>query len=190
MKFSTKLNEFDILDLLNEYYSELRKLRYKSDYVKLKIAELEERYKSVKQKSAKMRFQAPDEVAAEATGEAAQPKAAPETTKERKGAKPAKPKRKPYPLSDWDKMIIQGIEETGRALSSKTIFNQVKEKATAAGIYDTDDKAKAKINQCLVKLTKKRNDLVKVNYKGRGFAYALPQFVDERGKVKKEHQAV
>jgi hypothetical protein len=101
-----------------------------------------------------------------------------------------KGKRKPYPLSDWDKMIIQGIEETGRALSSKTIFNQVKEKATNAGIYENEGKAKAKINQCLVKLTKRRNDLVKIHYKGRGFAYALPQFLDERGRVKKEHQAV
>jgi hypothetical protein len=186
MKFSTKLNEFDILDLLNEYYSELRKLRYKSEYVNLKIAELEERYKSVKMKSVTSQMQMPEEAIESTSG-------AVDTTFEREVAKDKKPRkgqRKPYPLSDWDKMIIQGIEETGRALSSKTIFNQVKEKATNAGIYETEEKAKAKINQCLVKLTKRRNDLVKVNYKGRGFAYALPQFLDERGRVKKEHQAV
>ena len=29
MKFSDKLNEFDVLDLLNEYHSEMRKLKNK-----------------------------------------------------------------------------------------------------------------------------------------------------------------
>ncbi len=185
MKFSTKLNEFDILDLLNEYYSELRKLKYKSEYVKFKIDELEERYKQVKMKSNKLRaqsdFRPPEEPA---SGEAVT-----ETAVVEKKEKPVR-KRKPYPLSDWDKMIIEGIDTTGRALTSKTIFNQVKEKATAAGTFQSDEKTKAKINQCLVKLTKHRDDLVKVNYKGRGFAYALPSFLDARGRLKKEHTAV
>jgi len=51
MKFSNKLNEFDILDLLNEYHSELRKLKYKTDYVKRKVAELEDHYNLLKSKS-------------------------------------------------------------------------------------------------------------------------------------------
>jgi hypothetical protein len=183
MKISTKLNEFDILDLLNEYYSELRKLRYKSDYVKFKISELEGRYNEIKRKKTR-----PLSSESMPESEVSTATSAPAATRGSK--KPVKAKRKPYPLSAWDKMIISGIETTGRALSSKTIFNQVKEKATAAGIYQTDEKAKAKINQCLVKLTKRRKDLVKVNYKGRGYAYALPAFLDERGKLRKEHLPV
>lgn len=181
MKMSTKLNEFDILDLLNEYYSELRKLRYKSDYVKLKITELEERYHEIKRKKTKSVIPS---VISDDTDQGV------ETAVTRGSGKPIKAKRKPYPLSVWDKMIIEGIENTGRALSSKTIFNQVKEKAIEAGRFQSEEKTKAKINQCLVKLTKRRNDLAKVNYRGRGFAYALPRFLDERGKLKKEHMAV
>jgi hypothetical protein len=184
MKVSTKLNEFDILDLLNEYYSELRKLRYKSDYVKFKIAELEGRYNEIKRKKSR------PSLSSETSPEPTESAATGGTPATRASKKPAKAKRKPYPLSEWDKMILSGIETTGRALSSKTIFNQVKEKALAAGIFQTDEKAKAKINQCLVKLTKRRKDLVKVNYKGRGYAYALPQYLDERNKLKKEHMPV
>ena len=48
MKYSSKLNEFDILDLLNEYHSELRKLKHKVDFVKDKVAELEQQYSTIK----------------------------------------------------------------------------------------------------------------------------------------------
>jgi hypothetical protein len=99
-----------------------------------------------------------------------------------------KKERKPYPLSDWDKFIIQTIEERGHATLSKEIYESVKQKAIEAGIFTTDDKSKAKINQCLVKLTNRREDLRKVKYKGRGFAYALPDWYDERNRLKKEHK--
>jgi len=47
MKFSDKLNEFDVLDLLNEYHSELRKLKNKLTYVKKRIGELEDEYQRI-----------------------------------------------------------------------------------------------------------------------------------------------
>ncbi len=175
MKYSSKLNEFDILDLLNEYQSELRKLKHKVDFVKSKIADLEEQYSVIKK--IKSNFKPVEEVTSEHTEDA--PKVETSVTKK---------ERKPYPLSDWDKFIIQTIAERGHATLSKEIYDSVKQKAIEANIFTTDDKSKAKINQCLVKLTNRREDLRKVKYKGRGFAYALPDWYDERNRLKKEHK--
>jgi hypothetical protein len=175
MKYSAKLNEFDILDLLNEYQSELRKLKHKVDFVKSKIADLEEQYSVIK------KIKAGAKTASEEMPEQTEdtPKAEVSATKK---------ERKPYPLSDWDKFIIQTIEDRGHATLSKEIYESVKQKAMEAGIFTTDDKSKAKINQCLVKLTNRREDLRKVKYKGRGFAYALPAWYDDRNRLKKEHK--
>jgi hypothetical protein len=190
MKFSNKLNEFDILDLLNEYHSELRKLKYKTEYVKKKVSELEEHYETVKLKKGRVRpeYQPAEEAVA---GDQTQTSVVAE---KKKRGRPAKPKvektevkkRKPYPLSIWDNMILGSIEEAGKAQLSKSIIEAVKVKASDAGIFETEEKLRSKINQCLVKLTNKRHDLKKVNYKGKGFGYALPVWYDDRGKLRKE----
>ncbi len=194
MKFSSKLNEFDILDLLNEYHSELRKLKYKTEYVKRKVAELEGQYEVAKaKKGGRIRIEAQSADDAGVAGEQGQAVVAVE--KRRRG-RPAKEKsdkavskkRKPYPLSIYDTMILNSIEEAGKALLSKSIIDAVREKAIDAGIFETEEKLRAKINQCLVKLTNKRNDLKKVNYEGKGYGYALPVFYDEKGKLRKEHR--
>ncbi|MBU1369869.1 MAG: hypothetical protein KJ578_04975 [Bacteroidetes bacterium] len=178
MKYSSKLNEFDILDLLNEYHSELRKLKHKVDFVKDKVADLEAQYSTIK----RIKAAATANVKAETAPSSEQQPA------ESSIVQSEKKSRKPYPLSDWDKFILQTIEETNRATLSKEIYDSVKEKAVAAGIFTTDDKSKSKINQCLVKLTNRREDIRKVNHKGRGFAYALPQWYDERNRLKKEYR--
>jgi hypothetical protein len=43
-----KLTELDILDLLDEYNSELRKLKYKFEYVQKRIKELEAQLNELK----------------------------------------------------------------------------------------------------------------------------------------------
>ena len=81
--------------------------------------------------------------------------------------------RKPYPLSKWDNIIIDVIKENGRPTTSKEIYDSAMQKAKEQGIAMGEDKMKAKINQCLVKLTNRRHDLKKVKYQGRGFAYSI-----------------
>ena len=81
--------------------------------------------------------------------------------------------RKPYPLSKWDNIIIDIIKENGRPTTSKEIYDGAMKKAAEAGIAMEEVKMKAKINQCLVKLTNRRSDLKKVKYQGRGFAYSI-----------------
>lgn len=81
--------------------------------------------------------------------------------------------RKPYPLSKWDKIIIEVIKENGKPATSKEIYEKGMAKAIAMGIDMDEKKMKSKINQCLVKLSNRRDDLKKVKYEGRGFAYTL-----------------
>lgn len=81
--------------------------------------------------------------------------------------------RKPYPLSQWDNIVIDVIKENGKPTTSKEIYERAIAKAKAMDIAMDEYKMKAKINQCLVKLTNRRRDLKKVRYQGRGFAYSI-----------------
>lgn len=163
MKNYGSLKELDVLDLLNEYKSEMRKLSYKMGFVKEKIKELDDILQDIKSNNEN------------------------KSTTTFRAKKQEKQIRKPYPLSAWDQFIIQTIAENGRATLSKVIYDTTIAKAKESGIFSTEKKAMAKINQCLVKLTSRRDDVKKVKYKGRGNAYALPDFFDEKGKLKKEH---
>ena len=82
-------------------------------------------------------------------------------------------KRKPYPLSKWDKIVIEVIRDNGKPVTSKYIYEKAMQKAEAEGIAIDEHKMKARINQCLVKLSGRRNDLKKVKHPGRGFAYDI-----------------
>ena len=81
--------------------------------------------------------------------------------------------RKPYPLSQWDNIVIDVIKENGKPTTSRDIYTGAIAKANALNINMSEAKMKAKINQCLVKLSSRRNDLRKIRYEGRGFAYIL-----------------
>lgn len=165
MKSLKKLNELDILDLLNDYKSELKKLKYKTDSVKYRIAELEDQ---LKVKREEMRVKATQ------TGEIFK----------RRG-RPPKPEfmkqvRKPYPLSDWDRFILDGIKDAGKVLINQEIMDNMINGAKEKGIFKDLSDVKIKLNQHLVKLANRRGDLVKVKYKGRGHAYAMKEWMDGR----------
>lgn len=200
MNYSSKLNEFDILDLLNEYHSEMRKLKHKAAFVNSKIAELErelEHLKNSKQKRLAVVdelesflediSEEPKEVLPE---KAAQKEAQKAVTKKSTGKKQRKkPGRKPQPLSQWDQMIYDSVAENGRIMLSRDIYFSLEKKAKEAGVFLNEEHARVKLNQCLVKMTnEKRMDLHKVNHPGRGFAYALPQWVDRDGNAMEAFQ--
>ena len=81
--------------------------------------------------------------------------------------------RKPYPLSKWDNIVLEVIRENGKPTTSKEIYDKAMAKAVVAGIAMDEIKMKSKINQCLVKLSGRRDDLKKIKYGGRGYAYAI-----------------
>ena len=81
--------------------------------------------------------------------------------------------RKPYPLSQWDTIVLDVIKENGKPTTSNEIYTKAMTKAKSLNINIDETKMKAKINQVLVKLSSRRNDLKKVKYDGRGYAYSL-----------------
>lgn len=201
MNYSEKLNEFDILDLLNEYQSEMRKLKHKVAFVKAKISELEALYNTIKQRKAKNNVDkaatsslnvhvsgtnASEDLPAKKSSVFSNSKKAPKGKAKAKtvkiGAKSGKKLgRKLQALSTWDSMIVDSIIENGQPTLSRDIFTKIREKAISKGLFESDDATKVKLNQCLVKLTSRRSDLVKVNHPGRGFAYALPEWTEKKG---------
>ncbi|MBW7846956.1 MAG: hypothetical protein H3C41_02585 [Bacteroidales bacterium] len=208
MKFSDKLNEFDVLDLLNEYHSELRKLKNKLTYVKKRIGELEDEYQRILRRQEKKasrlisddqfaefpeNMNSEDDTAAltvdtvEEAETVQRKKREPKEKKVKKTTrkkKSAKLGRKQQPLSEWDQMIVDAVKTKGKAAINSEILETVTKVAIERGLYKDEEKTKAKINQCLVKLTAdNRKALIKVPYSGRGFGYALPKWVDKEGQI-------
>lgn len=161
------LTASDIMDLISDYRSEIRKLSAKILFCENRISELEEALNKSNEYSTSENY----------INFSNRP------NRRRKETSP----RKPYPLSDWDKIILDIISESGKAQLSKDIYEKAFVKSKEVGIFIDDIKSKAKINQCLVKLTNRRNDLKKVKYGGRGFAYCLPEWINENGILNKEH---
>lgn len=81
--------------------------------------------------------------------------------------------RKPYPLSQWDTIVLDVIKENGKPTTSNEIYTKAMAKAKSLNINIDEAKMKAKINQVLVKLSSRRSDLKKVKFQGRGYAYTL-----------------
>lgn len=216
MKSYAKLNEFDILDLLNEYQSEMRKLKHKLGFVKDRITELEEAFEAIKKRKEKQNAQLfasgadenldsdeddelPEEMAMDGLEEdsksPAPAKAVAKPVKVVKQAKKPrkkkqKPGRKPQPLSLWDQMIVDSVLEKGMPVISRDILASITEKAIAKNVYEGEEKTKVKLNQCLVKLTaSNRKALYKVAYEGRGHAYAMPKWVNKQGELLENYKA-
>jgi hypothetical protein len=134
-----ELSKDEIIGLIGEFKSEIRKNLAKIDFFNEKIEEL-----------TKLLGDSPNQI---------------ETKKEKT--------RKPYPLSKWDNIVLEVIRENGKPTTSKEIYDKAMAKAVVAGIAMDEIKMKSKINQCLVKLSGRRDDLKKVKYGGRGYAYAI-----------------
>ena len=172
-KFQAKMSKntlttTDIMDLISDYKSEIRKLSAKISFCESRISELEEALSCSSEYTATENY----------INFSSKP-----SRQRRKEINP----RKPYPLSNWDKIILDIVSESGKAQLSKDIYEKAFAKSKEAGIFIDEIKSKAKINQCLVKLTNRRNDLKKVKYGGRGFAYCLPEWINENGILNKEY---
>lgn len=159
------LTTSDVMNLISEYKSEIRRLHAKISFCENFISELEEMLTKFDDNAITHNVDIPETAMI--------------VRKEIKT-------RKPYPLSEWDIIILNIIKENGRAMLSKDVYEKTFIKAKEEDIFIDEVKSKAKINQCLVKLTNRRHDLVKVRYKGQGFAYCLPEWTNDSGRLKSE----
>mgnify|MGYP003329176905 CR=1 FL=1 len=94
-----------------------------------------------------------------------------------------------YKLSPWDEFIINALKEKQHVLISKDLIEISKSKAEKDNVKFDLDEVKNMLNRSLHKMANKRNDLIKTKYEGKGFAYALPNWVNQTNKsLKKKYQ--
>lgn len=89
-----------------------------------------------------------------------------------------------YRLSEWDEFVLKSIKDKGRVLTTSDL--------TEIGVADSSIKMgaaqiKTKLNASLHKLANKKGLLAKVEHSGRGFAYALQEWVSASGELPKKY---
>ena len=137
----------------------------------------------------------PTEVAPPATkrrGRPAKKKVAKAVAKEAKEAK-VKPKKEPkerasgYRLSEYDELVFQALRDTDHALINSQIVAFIEQQKAAQGENPGEEEIQTMVVRSLQKLANRRDDIKKVPYEGRGMAYALPEWLNAQGVIKKKH---
>lgn len=184
----TRLSSSEIHDLINKYQSELKKLEFQTEEILSTIAELQDWLDSVEQneKAALDKMSKKKRIASNGI-------------KKRRGRPPLREKdtskttiiqekkqpKKGYKLSNWDKWVISGISQNGKPQITQGIVDSVKAMALEAGVKTSDEETRNKVIRSLQKLANRRGDLVKVPYKGKGYAYAIPGMPGANRKIAK-----
>ena len=95
--------------------------------------------------------------------------------------------RRKRKLSPWDQFILTTLEEGDKVLIMSEFLEIVKENLAEAKGW-TEAKIKSKLNAVFHKLANKKGSIVKVSFQGRGFAYALPRWLNPAGELKKKYR--
>ncbi len=169
----TQLSSAEIQDLINRYHSELKKLEFQKYEVELTIAELEELLTSVDQ-GERPESDMPDKKI-RAIRSAGRTLTAKKTVSG-------------YKLSVWDEDVVAAISNAGKATITQEIIDFVSAQDTLRGTNSGEDEVRKKVTRSLQKLANRRGDIIKVNFKGKGFAYALPEWFNNKGKLDKNYK--
>ena len=200
------LKEVEIRDLINRYESELKKLVYQADKVRETISELQsyigvQKAAPVKQSAPKKKvpviISPPEGVY---TG----------TFSHSTGSTKKVTKQQPnisvsgasvvevlsnssefdlpengngYRLSEWDHFIIDSLKSARMTLVNHDFFKLAANRVKAQGLEMTKSQLHGKINRSIHKLTHKREMIKKINFSGKGYAYALNEWLDDNGKL-------
>lgn len=177
----TRLSSSEIQDLINKYQSELKKLEFQTEEIVSTINELEDWLGSVVQSE-----NSALEKMKKKKGVTSSKNVAPHGIKLRRGRPPKGTKtldedgtvsgeiKKGYKLSNWDKWVITSISQNDKPQITQEIIGSVTKLTQEAGFSTNDTEIKNKVIRSLQKLANRRGDLVKVPYKGKGHAYAIP----------------
>ncbi|MBN1599387.1 MAG: hypothetical protein JW894_13925 [Bacteroidales bacterium] len=183
----TQLSSSEIQDLINKYNSELKKLQYQVDEVIYTIRELERMLVSVegreKEALSKLHSKKEKPVKLKSAKKRGRPRKVISVTDTSASTKTTK---KGYKLSKWDEMVIEGIKTSGKVLLTSELVDFAIKKSKKQGSAVNEEEAKNRVVRSLQKLVNRRHDLAKVKYRGKGFAYALPEWVNARGTLDKQ----
>jgi hypothetical protein len=184
----TRLSSSEIQDLINKYQSELKKLEFQTEEIIATINQLKEWLESVEQSEndALSRLGKKRKIAG--VGKSVQL-----NVKKQRGRPPKNKKsstgksissaqikaanrktRKGYKLSEWDQFVIDAITQKGKPQITQEIVDFAKLKAQEKGLNSGGEEVRKKVVRSLQKLVNRRGDLIKVHYKGKGHAYAIP----------------
>lgn len=92
-----------------------------------------------------------------------------------------------YRLSEYDLLVFKALEETGSAMINSEIVSFIEADQKARGQTADADYIQTMVVRSLQKLANRRDDILKVPYEGRGRAYALPSWVNNKGELKRKH---
>ena len=205
----TKLSKEDVQDLLDEYQSRLKKFEFYVEETVTAINKLEKSLataKSENEKPAKRgrkpraakldvkkktkgakRGRKPKKVAAalpkELKKRGRKPKAKKAKAPKKRGRKPTKKAPRNYKLSNWDNLLIKTLEEKKMALIKSEFVEAAKASTELVTPEMTPEQIEVKVTQSLHKLANKKKLVAKVKYYGKGFAYALKQWITRKGDL-------
>ncbi|MCB9048124.1 MAG: hypothetical protein H6556_01740 [Lewinellaceae bacterium] len=105
--------------------------------------------------------------------------------KTEKAAKKESPEKKGpgYRLSEWDNFVFDCLKAKQQALITQDFLDIAK---ANPDIKSGEAQIKVKLNRSLHKLSNKKGALVKVEHSGRGYAYALSEWVNTKGELPKK----
>ncbi len=207
----TSLTPLEIRDLIAKYRSDLRKLEFQVNKTTQILKELQSHSSDIEEAlsieeaeikelptvSASEAASEPDvkETAKKtakpskgkgrkAAGKKRGPGRPPKTENKKKRAKSESKKDKGYRLSEWDEFVINSLQAKQKALITSDFSDIAKGNPD---IKAGDAQVKVKLNRSLHKLANKKGILVKVEYPGRGYAYALADWLNNKGELPKKY---
>ena len=196
----TALDPVEIEQLISVYHSELRQLNYRVLSVRKNIEQLEtalSKQSTSKRQSvvATPAVVATQSVAPTVAAPSLAPAAPPKSSSSPVGAKAPKKVNMPDPvqvrrvrkLSPWDEFIITTLQTKDKVLIMSEFLDIVKDDFAGAKGW-TEAKIKSKLNAVFHKLANKKGNIVKISFEGRGFAYALPKWLNPAGELKKKYR--
>lgn len=92
-----------------------------------------------------------------------------------------------YRLSEYDELVYKALETTSHAMINSEIVDFIEADKKAQGDNTDADTIQTMVVRSLQKLANRREDIKKVAYEGRGMAYALPAWVNNKGVIKRKY---
>ena len=198
-----KLGSSDVKQLLANYEGRQRQLQFELDHTKNMIRNLKAALPIIEQTEAEQAASLVDleadtqmlsvEVAQPTAKRRGRPKnensdeAKPKKEAKEKPVKEAKERSSGYRLSEYDELVFKALRETDHALINSQLVAFIHQDKAAQGANVSEDEVQTMVVRSLQKLANRREDIKKVPYEGRGMAYALPEWLNGQGVIKKKH---
>jgi len=103
----------------------------------------------------------------------------------KRGRKPTKKAPRKFTLSSWDNFLIKTLNDKKLALIKSEFVEAAKLSADIVTAEMTPEQIEIKVTQSLHKLSNRKKIIAKVKYYGKGYAYALKEWITRKGDLMK-----